>query len=52
MSRIKLKQLLMCGRRICAWCKKDMGNAPGIEGDTHTICPACYDKMKKKLKAS
>ena len=37
------------GRRICAWCKKDMGDAPGTSGDTHGICPACKKKMMKDL---
>jgi hypothetical protein len=28
------------GRRICAWCKKDLGPANLVE-DTHSICVAC-----------
>lgn len=35
------------GRRVCAWCKKDMGEAPGLSGDTHGVCPACKEKVKK-----
>ena len=49
MERILLKQLLMCGKRICSWCKKVLGDAPNIKGDTHTICPDCFEKMKKDL---
>lgn len=33
-------------KRQCAWCKKDMGTAPGKEGETtHGICPECKEKM-------
>jgi hypothetical protein len=32
------------GRRICAWCKKNLGDLPGVEGDSHEICPACKEK--------
>jgi hypothetical protein len=35
------------GRRICAWCKKIMGDAPDVNGDTHGICPDCKKKMLK-----
>ena len=39
-----LQEVLEEGRRICAWCKKDMGHFEG-SGDTHGICPKCKDKM-------
>ncbi len=32
------------GRRICAWCQKDMGPFEG-EGDTHGICKECCKKV-------
>lgn len=32
------------GRKICAWCKKDLGDLPGVEGDSHGICPDCKEK--------
>lgn len=32
------------GKRICAWCNQDMGDAAG-EGDTHGICEPCKQKM-------
>jgi len=40
-------------RRICAWCKKDMGisllDNPVLNGDiTHTICSECSDRMLEK----
>lgn len=28
------------GKRICSWCKKDMGQSP-TDSDTHGICPDC-----------
>jgi len=43
------------GRRICAWCKKDMGEYEG-QGNTHSICPDCekqvyadLEKMKQDI---
>ena len=41
-------------KRVCAWCKKDMGVAKGQfpQGDTtHGICPECAEKMKSDAKA-
>jgi len=36
-----LKLIDIClGRRICAWCGKDMGFWP-FPGDTHGICKDC-----------
>jgi hypothetical protein len=36
-------------RKICAWCKKDMGNAPsGNNTDgivSHGICEECVDRI-------
>ena len=35
-------------KRQCAWCRKDMGNAPGPDGlVTHGICTTCRDKHFK-----
>lgn len=31
------------GRRICAWCKKDLGPAE-TERDTHGMCEECLAK--------
>lgn len=31
------------GRRICSWCKKDMGPVE-TEMDSHTICEECRAK--------
>ena len=33
-------------RRVCAWCKKDMGEKPPLEDKsiTHGICPECLRK--------
>ena len=34
------------GRRICAYCKKDMGKS-STEQDSHGICKNCFDKEKQ-----
>lgn len=40
------------GRRVCAWCKKDMGAiGDGQPGDSHGICDDCLEKMKAELPA-
>ncbi len=57
MTQIELKALIReClseviaeARRICAWCKKDMGHFDGV-GDTHGICPECKEKMMADFK--
>ncbi len=41
-------------KRICAWCKKDMGTIEGDCGDealnvTHGICDECAEKMRKDI---
>ena len=36
------------GRRICAWCKKDLGLAE-TEGDTHGLCGECKVKTDAEL---
>jgi hypothetical protein len=36
------------GRRVCSWCKADMGEAD-TEYDTHGICPACLARETAKL---
>ncbi len=38
------------GRRICAWCKKDLGPAES-EGDTHGICEECLAKVRKEMES-
>ena len=32
---------------VCAWCGKKMGvkDGGGITGISHSICPACYEKV-------
>ena len=35
------------GRRICAWCKKDMGPA-GTEMDSHGMCKDCEIEFRKE----
>lgn len=32
-------------RKVCSWCNKDLGPAPGCPGDSHGICPECADKV-------
>lgn len=35
--------------RICAWCKKIMGEKePDQSGTTHGICDECFAKLKEK----
>ncbi|MBI4085960.1 MAG: hypothetical protein HY433_01805 [Candidatus Liptonbacteria bacterium] len=36
------------GRRICAWCKKDLGPAE-TEEDTHGMCDECKTKAFAQL---
>jgi len=35
-------------RIMCAWCHKEMGPAPKLEGGlvSHSICPDCEKKME------
>jgi len=35
------------GKRVCAWCKKDMGPA-NVEGVTHGICEECLIRVKEE----
>lgn len=38
------------GRRICSWCKKDMGPLSfGSPHDSHGICPECYTNIKAMI---
>lgn len=33
-------------RRVCAWCKRDLGPAgPDFTGDTHGMCETCRDTV-------
>lgn len=34
--------------RVCGWCKKEMGEAPG-DGVTHGICSACKFHMRASM---
>jgi len=36
------------GRRIYAWCRKDMGESFN-QWDTHGICPECYAREMAKI---
>lgn len=40
---LRPKPAASCGRRVCAWCKKDLGEAVGLTAGkvTHTVCPTC-----------
>ena len=31
---------------ICAWCKRDLGPAPGCEADSHGTCAPCAEKAR------
>lgn len=44
-----IREIVSEGRRICAWCKKDMGEFSG-SGDTHGICQDCYKKVMSTIK--
>jgi len=44
-----LTEVLIEARRICAWCKKDMGHFGGSD-DTHGICPECKEKMMADIR--
>ena len=46
-----IREVLAEGRRICAWCKKDMGEYAG-NGDTHGICPDCFKKQLEDIPKS
>lgn len=35
------------GRKICAWCKKDLGSA-GMDNDSHGICFVCSEIVKRE----
>jgi len=40
-------------QRICAWCKKIMGEKDGEENDdliSHSICPECKEKTREEVK--
>jgi len=36
------------GRRICAWCKKDLGPAE-TEKNSHGICEECLAKVSEEI---
>jgi len=44
-----LTEVLEEARKICAWCKKDMGHFEG-SGDSHGICPECKEKTLGNFK--
>ena len=37
------------GMRVCAWCKKDLGQSDEFQGTSHGICQDCKDKMMADL---
>jgi hypothetical protein len=45
----------MSTKRICAWCKKELGTTNQKMSDdnkiSHGICPACYELQFKEIKA-
>ena len=43
------KEKMTEGRAVCAWCKKDMGERPDIDGITHGVCPDCLEKNRAHL---
>jgi hypothetical protein len=43
-----IQEILSEGRLICAWCNKDIGEFAG-EGDSHGMCPVCYEKQMAEL---
>ena len=39
-------------KRVCSWCKKDMGEKPGPDGQvTHGVCDECAKEMEEELEA-
>lgn len=35
-------------RVVCAWCKADLGAAPGCDADSHGICEACRARLSEE----
>jgi hypothetical protein len=35
-------------KRVCSWCRKDMGEKPG-EGITHGMCPECVAEFSAEF---
>jgi len=44
-----ISEILFEGRKVCAWCKKDMGHLDNEPGDSHGICPDCKEKQEKEM---
>lgn len=44
-----ISEILFEGRKICAWCEKDMGHLDDKPGDSHGICPDCLEKQRKEI---
>lgn len=44
-----LTEVLVEARRICSWCKKDLGQFTG-DKDSHGICPECKEKMMADIR--
>jgi hypothetical protein len=44
-----LQEILEEGRRICAWCKKDLGYLDDNPGDSHGICDKCAEEQQKEI---
>lgn len=37
---------------ICAWCRISMGEKPGADGITHSICKDCEEKFIEQIPRS
>jgi hypothetical protein len=50
-SKAKVSEDDNVGKRVCAWCGKVLGDAPGLKkGEvTHSICPSCLAKVYGQL---
>ena len=44
-----LREVMSEGRRVCAWCKKDLGYLDDQPGDSHGICDDCLKDQEKEI---
>jgi len=44
-----ISEVLSEGRKVCAWCKKDLGPFDDQPGDSHGICDKCAEEQLKDL---
>ena len=51
LKKRKRENIPECGRRVCSYCKIDIGPAPGLKfGElTHGACPECYTRVMNEL---